>query len=85
MLHRKCIVKCLVLLFYFELIGFQETEEPINTEISKNIQKMERKEFIKAKFGEKGNLIVDTDMAKVGLSNPEPEKLNYDYIERDYK
>ena len=70
--------------YSFELIGFQEIEEPIETKI-KNSQKIERKEFIRTAYGKKGDLIAEAEMAKVGLSNSEPIKHSYDYIEQDYK
>ena len=47
------------------------------------LTKIERKEFLRTKFGEKGNMISDAEMVKVGL----PTSTNvrqYDYIERDY-
>jgi GLPGLI family protein len=70
--------------YSFVLISFQETEEPIDTKLPKGTQKIERKEFIRASFGEKGEMISKAEMAKVGLSNDRPIKSNYDYIERDY-
>jgi len=70
--------------YSFELIGFQEIKELIDTKIPKGTQKMERKEFLGMAFGKKGELITEADMAKVGLSNSEPLKFRYDYIERDY-
>jgi len=70
--------------YSFVLIGFQEIEEPIDTKISKGTQKIERKEFLRTQFGERGNMIVSTDMAKVGLSNSNPDARQYDYFERDY-
>ena len=71
--------------YSFELIGFRETVEPIDTKIPSNVQKIERKEFLRTKFGEKGQLINNADMASVGLHNEEPKTRQYDYIERDYK
>jgi len=71
--------------YSFVLIGFQKIEEPIDTKIPKDTQKIDRKEFIRTAFGYKGNMINDAEMAKVGLSNSEPVKQNYDYIELDYK
>jgi GLPGLI family protein len=71
--------------YSFVLISFQETEEPIDIKLPKGTQKIERKEFIRASFGEKGEMINKAEMAKVGLSNDRPVKSNYDYIERDYK
>jgi GLPGLI family protein len=71
--------------YSFELIGFQEIEEPIDTQIPKDSRKIGRKEFIETSFGKKGEMIVQTNLAKVGIINSEPVKLNYDYIERDYK
>jgi GLPGLI family protein len=70
--------------YNFVLLSFQETEEPIDVKLPKGTQKIERKEFIRASFGEKGEMINKTEMAKVGLSNDSPIKSNYDYIERDY-
>jgi len=70
--------------YSFVLIGFQEIEAPIDAKIPKETQKIDRKEFIRTKFGEKGNMINDAEMAKVGLSNSEPVNNNYDYIELDY-
>ena len=70
--------------YSFELIGFQEIIEPIETKIPKGSQKLERKEFLRMAFGKKGERITEADMAKVGLSNSEPLKFRYDYIERDY-
>ena len=69
--------------YSFELTGFQEIRETIDTKI-KNSQKIERKEYLRMQFGRKGELITEAEMAKVGLSH-EPNKRNYDYIERDYK
>ena len=71
--------------YSFELIGFQEIKEPIDTKIPKNTKKIERKEFYRTDFGEKRNTIVNADMAKVGLSNNEPTVDQFDFIERDYK
>lgn len=70
--------------YSFELTGFQEIKESIDTKISKETKKIDRKEFLKVKFGEKGDMITSADMAKVGLPS-EPTTRNYDDIERDYK
>ena len=71
--------------YSFELVGFQEVREPIDTKIPKSVQKIERKEFLRTKFGEKGQQIANADMARVGLQNDEPMNTRqYDYIERDY-
>jgi GLPGLI family protein len=71
--------------YSFVLISFQETEESIDIKLPKGTQKIERKEFIRAAFGEKGEMINKAEMAKVGIPNDRPNKINYDYIERDYK
>jgi GLPGLI family protein len=71
--------------YSFELIGFQEIEEPIDTQIPKETQKIERKEFLETRFGKKGEMINQTDLAKVGIINSESTRMNCDYIERDYK
>lgn len=72
--------------YVFELIGFQKKEEIIDTNIPRTTQKIDRKEFIRAKMGEKGARIVEGDMAQVGLfSNSNSQDKQYDYIELDYK
>ncbi|MDR2145997.1 MAG: GLPGLI family protein [Tannerella sp.] len=71
--------------YSFELTGFQEIAEPIDTKLPKKTQKIERKEFIRTAYGAKGEMINRTEAAKVGISNDEPVQWNYDYIERDYK
>ena len=71
--------------YSFELIGFQEINEPIDTKVSRDTKKIERKEFIRTKFGDKGRIISNADMAKVGLQNDQPVIYHYDFIERDYK
>ena len=78
----------------FELIELKNTIEKIdiqplstkrnNDYFRSKLTEINRIEFLQAKFGEKGNMIRNADMAKVGLSS-EPVKQNYDYIERDYK
>ena len=69
--------------YSFELIGFQGIKESIDTKIPKGAQKIERKEFLRTMFGEKGDMIINADMSKIGIQS-EPTKRNYDYIERDY-
>jgi GLPGLI family protein len=72
--------------YSFELIGFQEIEEIIGTEIPKDTQKIGRVEFFKAKFGNQGDMMLKADMDAIGLKNDEPRRKNeYDGIERDYK
>lgn len=72
--------------YCFELIGFQKTEEEINTEISRTSEQIDRKEFIRVKMGAKGATIVESDMAQVGLSSGNNQRIkHYDYIEEDYK
>lgn len=73
--------------YTFELIGFQKTEEPIDTKTPADSRKIERKEFLRMKFGEKGETIKKMEAAKVGLSVDSGSKStkHYDYIELDYK
>lgn len=72
--------------YSFELIGFQRIEENIDTQIPKTTQKTTRKEFIKSKMGATEARITESEMARVGLSSDNRQKINqYDYIERDYK
>ncbi len=73
--------------YSFELTGFQEIKEDINTKINKNVQKIERKEFYRNQRGEKGRKIMEADMAAVGLPttpNEDKPQPQYDLIERDY-
>lgn len=72
--------------YSFELIGFQKVEEIIDAKIPRTAQKVDRKEFIRAKMGAKGATISESDMVQVGLSSSgSQQKKLYDYIERDYK
>ena len=71
--------------YSFELIGFQEIREPIDTKMPKDATKIERKEFYRMQFGEKGKAINRADMAKIGISNDAPPVNHFDFIERDYK
>jgi GLPGLI family protein len=73
--------------YSFTLVGFQKTEENIDTKISAKAQKLERKEFIRLKMGEKGEKITEATMAMVGLTTQKSSKTerHYDYIELDYQ
>ncbi|MDR1369102.1 MAG: GLPGLI family protein [Dysgonamonadaceae bacterium] len=71
--------------YSFELIGFQEVNETIETKISKNIQKIDRKDFLRAKMGDKANQITQADLAKLGINSSGSSQRQYDYIELDYK
>jgi len=81
--------------YEFELVGFKNTDKkidirPLTTKritgfFKFSLTQIDRIKFLQAKFGEKGELITSADMAKVGLSNDEPVKQYYDYIELDYK
>jgi len=71
--------------YSFELIGFQEIKEPIDTKIPKDAKKIERKDFYSIAFGKKGDEIGRTDAAAVGISNDAPVINYYDPIERDWK
>ena len=84
--------------YEFELIGFKKTDEkidiqPLSTKTIKRtptststikLTKIERKEFLRTKFGERGHLIMQTDMAQVGLPAGERVERKYGYIEMDY-
>ena len=75
--------------YEFELVEFKKTDEVINLELFTSrpfrlsTRKMERKEFLRVKFGKRGEFITSTEMAKVGL-NYEPVSRNYSYLELDY-
>ena len=75
--------------YEFELVEFKKTEEIINLESNTHrsfrfsTQKIERKEFLRVKFGKRGEFIESTEMEKVGL-NYEPVSFNYSYLELDY-
>ena len=72
--------------YSFELIGFQKVEEIIETKVPRTTQRIDRKEFIRAKMGVKGTGIAESDMAQAGLSsNSNSQNKHYDYIELDYK
>ena len=85
--------------YEFELVGFQKTDEKIdilplfrkevkrspNTPSIAKLTKIERKEFLRMKFGEKGRLIMQTDMAQVGLQTENRVEKKFNYIELDYK
>ena len=70
--------------YSFELTGFQRINESIDTKIPTATQKIERKEFLRTKYGEKGTRISQADMDRVGIVNNAPVTRHYDPIERDY-
>jgi len=81
--------------YEFELDGLIKSEEKIDIQplIEKKISifgkqtiltKIERKKFFEVKFGEKGNMVIGSDMSQIGL-NYEPVLKKYGYIELDYK
>jgi hypothetical protein len=53
--------------------------------LPKGTQKIDRKEFLETRFGKKGEMINQADLANRGIVNSEPVKGYCDYIERDYK
>lgn len=77
--------------YSFVLTGFQEIEEPIDTEISKKAEKTTREKFIKTlrdfTFQNSArNVVLDN----IGVDRPatnknEKGRVRYDYIETDYK
>ena len=80
--------------YEFELVSFKKNAERIDIQaISterfrqqiwvKQLEKIERKTFLGIKFGERGNLIIEAEMARIGL-NPNRVELKYGYIELDY-
>jgi len=79
----------------FELVNIKAIEEKIDTQVlstrkmirigSPKLTEIERKEFLRAKFGEKGEMISNMELAKVGLSSSSATEMNYDYIKLDYK
>jgi len=70
--------------YSFELTGFQVINESIDIKIPTATQKIERKEFLRTKYGEKGIRISQADMDRVGIVNNAPVTRHYDPIERDY-
>lgn len=70
--------------YSFELIGFQETKEAINTKMPKDAQKMDRKEFVRSAFSAQRAMMEKMSMAELGI-DIELQTLRYDYIELDYK
>ncbi|MDR1369104.1 MAG: GLPGLI family protein, partial [Dysgonamonadaceae bacterium] len=71
--------------YSFVLTGFQEVNETIETKISKNIQKIDRKDFLRAKMGDKAKQITQADLAKIGINSSGSSQCQYDDIELDYK
>jgi len=80
----------------FELIEVKETDEkidmrPLSTKKiwsklgQRTLMSIDRETFLKTKFGEKGKIITDAEMAKVGLPNSAPATKKYGYIELDYR
>ena len=79
--------------YEFELVRFESVEKKIDIQPLftnkinyfgvKKLTKIERKTFLETKFGERGRLISEAEMARVGL-NPNRVELKYGYIELDY-
>ena len=78
--------------YSFTLTGFQEIEEPIDTDIPKKAEKTTREKFIKAwrqeeegKYG--ANIVLEKGgvTARPSKNNSEKGRIRYDYIETDYK
>ena len=70
--------------YRFVLAGFQKNEEPIDTNIPRNARKIERGEFLRAKFGEQGEMVSNLEMTTVGLPSNSAVERNFDYIELDH-
>ena len=80
--------------YEFELVEFKKTDKIINARpITTNeivrlphrkYMKIERKELLKIQWGKKGDLLIEAEMAKVGLSYTQQIR-HHDDIERDYK
>jgi GLPGLI family protein len=71
--------------YSFELIGFQESNDPIDTKISGDTKKITRKEFYDKALREKIDAVNRADGISVGIANYQPIVHHYDPIERDYK
>ena len=82
----------------FDLIEFKKIDRKIDARVLTNnklpqnnnrmikLTKIERKKYLNLKFGIQGNLIMNIDNAKVGLSSSYDQALiSHDDIERDYK
>ena len=80
--------------YEFDLIEFKKIDNMINTNvittkklvranITYKLTEIERKNLLEMQWGKKGDLIMEADMAKIGLSHTPPVR-NHDYIERDY-
>ena len=73
------------------LVEFKKTEEKIEIQPLTTMQikgllkfekltKIERKEFLRTKFGEKRHLIINADMAPIGLSSSDHAERYSDYL-----
>jgi GLPGLI family protein len=77
----------------FELIEIKQTDEKIDARLlstkklvrfcSPTLTKTDRKTFLKSKFGEKGEMLSNMELSKVGLSSS-PKTTQYGYFELDY-
>ena len=74
--------------YEFELVEFRKIEEKIDAgELSQNkLTKIERKEYLRMKFGIKGSMIRDADMATIGMvsSSGGESDSRHNFIERDF-
>ena len=70
--------------YSFELIGFQEVNEKMDTKIPKDVQKMDRLEFIKITKSGKAELMNQAALERMGIksSGTPPSQRQYDPIER---
>jgi Protein of unknown function (Porph_ging). len=80
--------------YEFELVEFKKINKIIDARLLTSnkvvsgktiykLTKIERKKLLKIQWGKQGDLIVEAEMAKVGLSHS-PNMKKHDYIERDY-
>ena len=81
--------------FKFELAEFKKidkfidarlltTNKFVRSKTTYKLTKIERKKLLKIQWGVQGELIVEADMAKVGIPYS-PNVKNHDYLEQDYK
>ena len=80
--------------YEFELVEFKKIDEIIDARVlttnkflrgktTYKLTKIERKKLLGMQWGKQGNMLIEADMAKVGLSY-NPSNKQHDYIERDY-
>ncbi len=73
--------------YNFELLGFHQTQEPIEFEITKEMRKVDRIKFLNINHGDEKDKISKMQFGdtELNLQRSEPYIATYDNIERDYK